>query len=189
MNLERNSLVFPVLVLLVLGASSWGFYVSQIKPLQTRDEEGRAKVEAVQDSLRSARTILRKLQGEERQAAGALATLDRQFRDQPASPPIVWFPGTVSTHFRGFNLPDLQVRLLQQIDENGLPGCVRFLWKVSIDLPNESANSKELLFAVAELQRREPLLRISEFEFGQKQGSPDQKTALLKLSILTRPSP
>jgi hypothetical protein len=166
-------------------AVGWTFHGRSIVPLRQIEKDTLAEIVDLRASIKSAKvTIAETRTGE--QAARLSMSESQRPKDGPSGKPAsVWLPALVKEHFTRLGIAEPVVRLNMTEEESAIPGYERAFWFVSLPIDEAGRNIATILLGVADLDQRNPLVRVLDFAVQPDSDDPMRRVATFNLTILS----
>lgn len=167
-------------------AVGWTFHGRSIAPLRQSEKDTMAEVVHLRASIKSGKITIAETRTEEQAARLSRRELERSKDDPSGKPPSVWLPALVKEHFTRLGIAGPVVRLNMTEEESGIPGYERAYWFVSLPIDEAGRNIATILLGVADLDQRNPLVRVLDFAVQSDPDDPTRRVAALNVAILSR---
>ncbi len=167
-----------------MGTAFAGFNKNVIAPSLKAERENQRAIAHLRARIEMTRDTLRKPQSARTEAAIAFADLQKLQETQPAESSLVWLPSQLKEHFGKFKFPVSSCRMNIRKAVEGLPLCERDYWTINLAVPTEVGGVNALLFAIGEMESRQPFVQVQDVTFRKDTKNPNQVNAKLNLSVL-----
>ena len=108
------------------------------------------------------------------------------FRLHAEGSAYVWLPKVAAEHFQRSQIATSSIRMNTTQPDAKIPGIVHAYAGVAIPLPDLSVKLKGLFLSVADLEERNPGLRVTDFSIIPSPDDPTQRTVCLNIEALDR---
>ena len=183
MSLPRNAPWLGMAAALLVG---WWYHEHTIIPLSEDQMDLQKELAGLSARVAKARATIKSAQDVEQEAMSARTSLERIEQTLPGEPPLKWVPDKVTQHFQHFGFAEPLVRLISSHPEPEKPGYERFYWSVGLPLPDAQPKFAKALFAAAELEKAEPMLRVTDLATVPDLDHPGEQIVALTVSALLR---
>lgn len=139
-------------------------YDGWILPSRQRNQELAQRVVAMTRDLQQARVTLQQVRDLENEASEARGALDRRVDRFSGDSAQVWLPALVKEHFKRFGIEIEVIRFNAVREAEGMPGYRRAYWGIGVPVPGGTTGISGLLYAVAELEQQNQILKVIDFE-------------------------
>lgn len=167
-------------------AAGWQVYGRLIVPLKEQATEARRDVSDLKGRIEGARKTIAEIRALEQAANVTRRELQSLEGNIPRGSPLVWFPGQMEKHFRSMGLSGAVTRLNTAIDEPGQPDFERTYWAVELPVGVSSGDVRKACFAVAEIERVDPSIRVLDMEIRNDANDPTRHLLVMNVAILSR---
>jgi hypothetical protein len=138
----------------------------------------------LRERIEAALGAMKKVQAIEQQAARARVENQRLKSEQPAGSVLVWLPGRMEEHFSSFGISIAVSRLARVMDEPETPGYQRVYWVLGIPVEERNQKLPNLLFAVADIEDRNPYIKVIDFAIRPEPTDPRRRIATVNIAAL-----
>jgi hypothetical protein len=167
-------------------AVAWEYHGEFIAPLRQREAETQREIADLSERLADARTTMAGIQAQEKDADRVRSELERLREELPKGAAMVALPEMVKGHFAksGINVPLIRLNTTQDCPD--LPGYAHGYWSVALPIGDAGPKVTAMLLAVAELEQRDPFLRVLEFAIRTDPENPGGRMGSLNLGTVIR---
>ena len=173
-------LILGVLCLL----AAWIFYRQSIVPLRDRERDTQRKLADLRAQIGSASSMLDELRALRQGAALGAAALERLQGELPRGSVMAWFPTRVRQSFARSEIPVSSIRLNTAQPVPGLSRCESAFWHLVVPISSASRGITGLLFALSEIERQEPFVRVLDFSVNADPADPKRGTAAINMAVM-----
>lgn len=160
------------------------FHVRSTVLLRQQEAEILRDVADLSRRIDGAHKTIEEVRTQQKDAEASRIEWERLQDDHPAGSPMVWVPTLVRDQFARSGTAVLLTRLNTIQDEPNLRGYRRGFWSTALPIDEGGRNIPALLQGVADLEQRNPCVRVLDFTIRPDPENPGGRVALLNLTTL-----
>lgn len=168
----------------VVLAAIWMLHARVLPSLIERESEALQAVSALNERIGRAQQTIAEIQARERDTVLVRSELQRLQKAFPAGAATAWLPTLAKEHFARFVIAARRIHLNGTQDEPGIPGYERGFWSVTLPVDEAGPIPVNLFLAVAEIEQRNPYVRVLDFAIRPDPEMPGQRLMSLNLTAL-----
>lgn len=165
-------------------AAAWECHAQFIAPLKRLETETLRGIEKSTARLKRDRETIAKSQAQEAETDRIRRELDRLQAELPEGSAMVWLPGLMKEHFTRLGLAAPTVSLNSTQRDRAIPSHVRGFWFVGLPIENTGRKTWSLLHAAAELEQRNPFLRVLDFTIRADSEDSTRQQVVINVALL-----
>ena len=184
MSPASSSLIRRILAGSVVLCAAWWFHSHWIAPLRRHETDCQKSLVELRQRLGDAKEQIRMAGEQAAEAARVQASLELLRGGISSGPTTVWLPVRIKTHLQRAGVADTVIRMNSALPEPGLAGYERTSWNLNVPRQEKLQNMNGILLAVAEIESKEPFVRILDLSFRSEVKEPHLPAGVINVTAL-----